>query len=435
MRYRLIDIPVLVRTSLGRKQLFHGVMIRMTPLFVLWARVYRRFFINTTNVTAVIGSFGKTTTARCILAALDIAPHASISGNSGICLARNILRIKSGTKHAVVEVGISGTGQMRRNAAIVKPDIVVVTSIGSEHNRSFGTLEVTREEKANMVRALDETGLAVLNGDDPNVLWMRGQTRAKVVTFGFGPDNDFRASDVHLQWPSGTSFKVHAGADVFDVVSPLVGRPMVYPILAAAVLARHKGRDLKRCFASLAKLEPYSGRLQPVFLDNGAIVVRDEYKSAPETIYTALDLLADVPAERKIVVMGEVNEPPGKQGDVYRRAGERIGEIASRAFFVCSKRSFRSYSSGAVFRGMSKDRLHRARTDGLLELIELLRSEVKAGDVLLLKGREGQRLERIAFALQGRAVKCDLGACDAKSTSCDNCPVLGEGWAGRKIVF
>ena len=91
-----------------------------------------------------------------------------------------------------------------------RPDVAVITAVGSEHHRSLGTLEVTRAEKSWMVQALPAAGVAVLNGDDPNVMWMRQKTRARVVTFGFGAACDVRADDVRLDWPRGTRKPIRA---------------------------------------------------------------------------------------------------------------------------------------------------------------------------------------------------------------------------------
>jgi len=435
MRYRVSDLPELLRSPLGRRQLLHGLTVRTTPVMVTAAVLHRRFRIKDTRIIAVVGSLGKTTTTRCLLTVLIGRIHKNQASNSGISLAKNILRIRPADKLAVVEAGISGFGEMAESARMVRPDIAVVTNIGSEHNATFGTLQATRNEKAAMVRALGGTGLAVLNGDDPNVRWMAGQTKARVVSFGFGGGNDFRASDIRLDWPAGTRFTLHAGGESRDFLSPLLGRHMLYPVLATIAVASHLGVDISRCGQLLSRLKPKEGRLQPVPLERGAIILRDDFKSSLETIHSALDLMEDIPATRKIVVLGEVSEPPDSQGLIYRRIGERLGKTATKVFFLCSHRSFRSYKGGAVAAGMSEEDLYNAGTNGLLDLIDVLRAELVAGDVLLLKGRGNQRLERIAYALQGRTVACELGFCDAKSTACDACPMLAGGWAGRRILY
>jgi UDP-N-acetylmuramoyl-tripeptide--D-alanyl-D-alanine ligase len=410
--------------------------VRSAPLLALAARLHRSLVVKDTCLVAVVGSFGKTSTTKCLLAALTGTVHKKFSANSGFALALNMLRIRPGAPYAVVEAGISKKGQMVWNARLVRPDVTVVTCIGSEHHRSLGTLEVTRDEKAEMVRALGRNGLALLNGDDPNVLWMAGQTAAEVITYGLNPENHVRASDIVVNWPGGTRFKLHVDGETIEAASPFLGKHMVYPVLAAAAVATRTGIDLRKVFARLSQLGPTSGRLQPVPLGNGAVLLRDDAKSTLETIDSALDLFEEIEAGRKIVVLGEVSEPPGSRGPIYRRIGGRVGKTAAAAFFLCNRRSFGSYAGGAMAAGMpSKDDLHHAGSDGILHLIDVLRSELRAGDVVLLKGRNTQRMERITLALKGRTVRCGLSFCDARSTACENCPMLETGWGGHKIVF
>lgn len=437
MRYRLSELPALVSTPIGRKQLRHGILIRTTPYQVLAAKLHRRFRLKSVTRVAVVGSFGKTTTTRCLFAVLGMPENPRLEGNSGISLARNIRRVRPSDRFAVLETGISRPGQMQESADMVRPDIVVVTSIGSEHNRSFKTLEATRREKSMMVAALDETtGLAVLNGDDPNVLWMAGQTRARHITFGLGPENDVRAVDIRLDWPNGTRFTLKAGNKELEVFSPFYGEKMVYPVLAAAAIAREAAGGLASGLARIEALPAFTGRLQPIVLDSGAIVLRDDYKSAEETIYSALDLLKAIPARRKFVVMGDVNEPRGNQRELYRQIGQRIGSVATRAFFVCNRKMYRHYLQGTTVSGMPETRVHHAENGRLANLASDIEAYSPAsGDVILVKGRGGQRLERLLFALQGRVPRCDLEFCDALSVYCEICPMLDTGWGDKKVVF
>ena len=242
------------------------------------------------KAVTVVGSFGKTTTTRCLYAVFDIPDNPKLEGNRGISLARNIRRIRPSDPFAVLEAGISGPGQMKESADMIRPDVVVVTSIGSEHNRSFKTLEATRREKSVMVAALDDRcGLAVFNGDDENVLWMAEQTRARHVTYSLGRENDYRAENIRLDWPNRTRFTLRTEEDSIEVASPFFGRKMIYPVLAAVAVAREAGVDLASCIARIEKLPAFRARLQPVTLDSGAIVLRDDYKSAEEELKLAQD--------------------------------------------------------------------------------------------------------------------------------------------------
>jgi UDP-N-acetylmuramyl pentapeptide synthase len=316
---------------------------------------------------------------------------------------------------------------------IIRPDIVVVTFIGSEHNRSLGTLEVTRHEKAEMVRALPATGIAVLNGDDPNVLWMRSQTPARIVTFGFGEANDIRATDVVIDWPRGTKFRLCSGYETRDMTVRLLGQHMLAPILAAVAVAREEGLTLDEILPPLQQLAPTTGRLEPISLPNGTWIIRDDTKSTTETIHAALDVLARIPARRRILALGEVSEPVGGSGPVYRQIGERLAGIISCGVVIGTHTSFRRYTAGATRAGLARSVLFEAGHSAQ-HATAILRNEMQPGDVLLIKGRFEQRLERIALSLMGRTVRCDIEECRLKATTCANCPMLERDWKGLPPV-
>jgi UDP-N-acetylmuramoyl-tripeptide--D-alanyl-D-alanine ligase len=273
----------------------------------------------------------------------------------------------------------------------------------------------------------------VLNGDDPNVLWMKSQTRAGVITFGMNDANDVRATDVQLDWPEGTRFKLHMGGRAYDMKVRLIGRHMVYPILAAAAVAHAEGYPAHQFLKSLEELTPTPGRLQPVRLQNGAIILRDEFKSSLETIETAMEVLSEIPAHRKLVVLGEVSEPPGSPGPIYRKIGEQIAKTADHVILIGKKRGFQNYRSGASrIAGVSRALFTYAQED-VLNAVGILQGILAPGDVVLVKGRGNQRLERISLALTDRTVKCYISRCDAW-IGCDMCPMLEMGWNGLDVV-
>jgi UDP-N-acetylmuramyl pentapeptide synthase len=164
-----------------------------------------------------------------------------------------------------------------------------------------------------MVRALTRDGLAVLNGDDRNVLWMRGETRARVVTYGRGEHNDVVFGDVRLDWPRGTRFRVHAGGVSGELHVRLLGWPMMYAVTAAVATALALGVPFDTIAERLATLTPTPGRLEPVELPGGVTLLRDDYKSTLETVDSALDVLESIPAKRKLVVIGDVSSRPARR--------------------------------------------------------------------------------------------------------------------------
>jgi len=432
VRYSLSDFYGLLRTPAGRIQIREGIRYRSWPLLSRLAKLHRATLANKTHVIAIVGSYGKTTTTYATTVALGLPIHPEFSYNCWSGLAQAMLRIRRSQRFAVIEAGINAPGQMKEYAALVRPDIAVVTSIGTEHHRSLHTLEQTRDEKAAMVRRLPATGTAILNGDDPNVMWMKSQTQARIVTFGFGEANDIRATDVQLNWPHGTRFVIHVDGNSQEMSVRLIGDRMVYPILAAIAVARTAGINMDQVLHSLEALQPVSGRLQPMELANGVWLLRDDHKSPMETINNALEVFGQIPAKRKIVALGAVTEPTGKQGPIYREIGEKVGALVSLVVVISSNKDFESYATGAARRGLPRSAIVSAGHSNQLAA-KILQEQLQPGDVLLIKGRFEQHLERIALSLMGRTVRCDIEPCWLKK-HCEECPMLERGWTQTKPV-
>ena len=422
MAAKLVEIVCRLGSALGRKRLLLGAFFHAWPIFFPIAHAYRRTIIRRPRIIAVVGSFGKTTTTRAVSAALGLPRDPYRGWNSGGFLAAGLLRIRPGARHAVLEVGISRKGTMARYARLLRPDIAVVTSIGSEHHESLGTLEGTREEKSAMVRALASAGLAVLNGDDPNVLWMREATNARVITFGLGGACDVRASSVSIDIREGTRFELHADGRTRDVVVRLLGRHMVYPVLAAIAVSLGEGLSLDEVLPRLERLAPTPERLQVVRTGDGAFLIVDTAKSMLETLLVSLNTLGELRADRKIVVLGDIEEPKGSQGPLYKALGTRLADIATRVVFVGGGKAFESLASGTRGAGMPKESVVYAGRSAR-RAAELVQEDLRAGDVVLIKGRSTQHLERVAFRLVGRPVPCDVEACGLKP-GCGECPLI-----------
>jgi UDP-N-acetylmuramoyl-tripeptide--D-alanyl-D-alanine ligase len=380
--------------------------LRLLRVFNRWMRPglswivgrYRRTVLRSTRVVAVVGSFGKTTATRATLVALGM-PCRDRGRNTWQSIARGLLGTWPGQRRAVLEVAVQGPGEMGPLARMVGADIAVVMSIGSDHHRKFKTLEVTRHEKAEMVRELPATGLAVLNGDDPNVRWMAGETRARVVTFGFGEANDVRAAGVAIESAQRTRFTLHTPAATKIVRTRLLGTPMVYSVLAAVAVGLHEGLPLDEMLGRLAELAPANARLQPVTLPGGAVLLRDDAKAGEETVDAALDVLEAIPARRRMVVFGGLDEPGPSHRTRYRRIGKRIGGMAARAIVIDFGESVRSLRAGLKNGGLPADAVHVVRD---ASQASAWLSDLGEGDVVLIKGRRAQRMKALVLALLER---------------------------------
>lgn len=404
------------------------VRLLTVPCLVL-AWLCRRTVGRRAVVIAVAGSYGKTTTTRAIRhlfglpASTWVDANANCFGLVGIALLRGLLQ----SRVVVVEIGTARPGQMARYAAALRPSIVVVTCIGSEHVQAYRDIDHLRDEEAVIVRGLPADATAVLSADDPRVASMAGETRARVVTFGTGRDADVRAGGFTVDWPQGTRFDVTIAGDTHPVATAVVGAEMARCVLAALAAVVAADRAVAHAIRVAAEFTPTRGRLEPRPLPGGAVILRDDYKSTVDTVVAALDVLAGVPAGRRIVVLGDLDMPPPPERAWYRAIGEQAGRVADEVVLVGRKHEH--YRAALRRGGLADDRIRRVRT--VAEAAKELSGRLGPGDVVLVKGRETQRLTRVILALEGRRVDCGVESCRMHLTSCDECPLLAAGWVGR----
>lgn len=428
-RYSLKDAPFLLCSAPGRSILKKALNYKAWPYLQTLALYYRRLVIPKTRVIAVTGSFGKTTTvsmAAAILKGRILGERVNIAS----FLALGLMSVGPWCKYAIAEAGIC---KIRNNMALqgemLRPDVAVVTCIGSEHNTTYKTLEEIRDEKAHLVNSLKANGVAILNGDDQHQSSLAASAPGQVITFGFGAHNHIRAEQLKMKWPHGTSFLLAAGDQRINTRVALFGPNPIYNALAAAAVAHNEGISLQRIASRLETLSPIEARMQPVMLPNGVWLLRDDFKSTEETIDSALDAFANIPAKRRWAVVGNISELQGKINASYRDLGFRVAKTASHILFI--GRYFEKFKGGAKKSSHETGMLINCH-HSILRAVSILQEKLRPGDVVLLKGRGSQHLGRIALALLGRKVKCDMHYCQASALFCKRCPLLATGLKGGR---
>lgn len=420
MANSLRDVPRLATTADGRWEIGRGLAYRLWPLLRPMAVGWRQGVLRRTGLATVVGSLGKTTTVRCIAAALG-EPEPLLPFNQFGLLALNLLAIRPGRKRAVLEVGINGPGEMAAYAQLCRPDVVVVTSIASDHIKHTGSLETTAWEKSRMLAGLRPGGTAVLNGDDPRVLAMQIPGRP-AITFGFG-EHRVRCLRAELDWPRGTRLTIDVDGERVSLSSRLLGKVMVYPMLAALAVAKTMGVDVHAAAQRLQKVTPTPGRLNPVLLSSGAVVLRDDHKASAESFACAFDLLAEIPAQRRLALLGDIHEPWGDESSLHRGLALPLAKACDGVLLVGEHAQ--RWLPALLAGGMPRDKIFCGlRT--LNDATARLQQELRPGDVVLIKGRQEERLQRVALALEGRPVTCSLRTCASVNLTCDRCGGRGR---------
>ncbi|MDF0532459.1 UDP-N-acetylmuramoyl-tripeptide--D-alanyl-D-alanine ligase [Tsukamurella sp. 8F] len=365
------------------------------------------------TVVGVTGSAGKTSTKDLIAAVLrplgeTVAPPGSF--NNEIGHPWTALRANESTRFLVLEMSARGPGHIAALARVAPPRIGVELNVGTAHLGEFGSRAAIAQAKGELVEALPETGVAVLNADDDAVAAMAPRTSARVVSYGFGETPDVRAADVSLDGRARAAFTLHARGDEAAVQLLVHGEHQVHNALAAAAVALECGATVAGVAESLSGATAASPRRMDVTTaENGVTVINDSYNANPDAVRAALRSLAQMarfapegsPAAEKRrtwAVLGEM----GELGDESIAEHDKVGRYAVRldiSQLVCvgPSRSVRALWQGAVQEGSWG--AEAVRVDTREEAVALLTEQVRPGDLVLVKASKSEKMWTVAEAV------------------------------------
>ncbi|NBE55526.1 UDP-N-acetylmuramoyl-tripeptide--D-alanyl-D-alanine ligase [Streptomyces boluensis] len=355
-----------------------------------------------TTLVALTGSAGKTSTKDLIAQLLQRkAPTVFTPGslNNEIGLPITALTATEETRHLVLEMGARGVGHIRYLTGLTPPRIGVVLNVGSAHIGEFGGREQIAEAKGELVEALPEDGTAILNADDPLVRAMASRTKAPVLLFGEAEDADVRAENVQLTEQGQPSFTLHTPSGCSDVTLRLYGEHHVSNALAAAAVAHRLGMSVDEIAVALSEAGNLSRwRMEVTERPDGVTVVNDAYNANPESMRAALRALAAMGKGRRTwAVLGQMAE----LGDDALAEHDAVGRLAVRLnvskLVAVGGREASWLQLGAYNEGSwGEESVHVSDAQAA---IDLLRSELRPGDVVLVKASRSVGLEKVAFAL------------------------------------
>jgi UDP-N-acetylmuramoyl-tripeptide--D-alanyl-D-alanine ligase len=364
------------------------------------ARVHARGAL---RVIAVTGSNGKTTTKNLLRAVLEkhgptVAPQGSYNNQVGAPLS--MLGIDFDTRFLVVEAGAGGPGEVGRIAAMAKPDIAIVLKVGLAHAGVFRTLEATQAAKAELVTGLPDTAIAILNADDFRVAAMRSLTAARVVWFGLDEPADPRADDLAAS-AAGTSFTLISDGERRTVTLKILGEHHVMNALAAIAATRELGIPLDAALESIESVtRAERWRMEVLHPGGGITVVNDAYNASPDSTAAALKTLAQLvgPSQRSVAVLGEMAE----LGDVADEEHDRIGRLVVRLniqkLVVVGHGARHIHNAAGLEGSWDGESVLVATAD---EAYDLLRGELREGDVVLVKSSKSAGLRFLGDRVGG----------------------------------
>ena len=383
------------------------------------ARFKRRRLANTVFV-GITGSVGKTTTKD--LAVSVLSRKAPTQGNRlGLNylddMAKAVISVRQSDLFAVFEVATSGPGTIDERIDLVSPSIAVMTVIGRDHIKSFGSIEAIAEEKAKLIMALPETGTAVLNRDDPLIRSVGEKTSASQLWFGIAEDADLRLLEARSDYPEPLTLTLAYQGQNYICRTNLYGTHLAVSVLAALGIGLAAGMSMEEAIAGLADASTTSGRMQIVQKPDGVTFLRDDFKAPHWTLQTTLDFLKNAQAKRKVAIIGTLSDYSLSASKLYPKVARRLRDVTDLVIFV-GPHALRALKART---GENDDTL-RGFTQ-IQDAHQFLQEELRAGDFVLLKGsNRADHLVRLMLA-RYQPVTCWITDC-GWNRFCDACEFI-----------
>lgn len=314
----------------------------------------------------------------------------------------------------VCEMGADKPGDIKKLVALAKPKLAVVTAMGSVpvHVENYPKgIDQLVNEKAGVLKNLSKNDFAVLNFDDEKVWQMKNKTRAQVISFGFNQGADVRITDYQAKTKTvgsgfelidGVFFRIEYHGSVVPVwLKESLGKPSAYAIAVAFACGIAFDLNIVELSNAVLEFQQERGRMRLIEGISHSMILDDSYNAAPLAMQAALETFQDLPAKRKIAVLGDMLELGRYAPVVHETIGENAAKFCDLMFFVGPKMKF-GYER-ALGLGFQKEKLFWFEKS--VEVGKKLKNMVEPGDLILVKSSQGMRTEFVVEDLMARPEK------------------------------
>jgi UDP-N-acetylmuramoyl-tripeptide--D-alanyl-D-alanine ligase len=385
------------------------------------------------KIIAITGSVGKTSTKDAIYTALSkfyFIRKSSKSFNSEIGVPLTILGCPNGwnsptlwmknileglaliflpnryPEWLVLEIGVDKPGDMDQITSWLRPDVVILTQLSKVpvHVEFFSSPQAVMEEKGKLIKAVKPDGVVILNADDEDVLDFKNKTSAKTILFSANGNADLVASNYSVNYeekdgvkiPKGATFRLdYNNTSIPITINGSLGKQYIYTSLAALSVGLSQNLNLVELASSLSEHITPPGRMKILSGIKKTTILDDTYNSSPIALSSAIDTLASLEGKRKIAVLGDMMELGKYSTEEHRQAGMRVADECNILVTVGLRARF--FAEGAIEGGMKEKMIFKfedSRQAG-----EYLKKSLKKGDIVLVKGSQSIRMERVVEAV------------------------------------
>lgn len=362
------------------------------------------------EVIGITGSSGKTSTKDMIGQVLSHAAttHAPAgSQNNELGLPLTLLSAPRDVKYLVAEMGMRGLGHISYLCELAKPTIGVITNVGRAHIGEVGSIEGIAKAKSELVRAIQSTGVVVLNADDERVLAMRELTEATVFTYGFSGTADVRAENLQLSPYGSYNFYLVYRGERIPASIPMLGEHNVLNALAAAAVGIAVGMEVTDIARALTTLKLMSKwRMEVHQIPGNVTVINDAYNANPESMTAALETLTAIPATGKTFsILGKMHELGNDSDAIHAQIAKLAGELGV-THVVAVGEPAKAYGLPALAANSDNSETSESKAQKTVWLpdfehaCDYIVNEVNSGDILLFKASRAEQFEVLADRIE-----------------------------------
>jgi len=352
------------------------------------------------KVVGITGSIGKTTTKEFTSSLLSqkfsvLKSEGNFNNHLGLPLS--LLRLNKAHEIAILEMGMSHSGEIKVLTQIAPPDIAVITNIHPVHLEFFNSIEEIALAKKEILDGLKRNGSAVLNADDPHIQKIAKGLDREIIYYGFSEKCDIRAQNITQSGTKGLSFDLIQGQKVKKLFLPFIYDSYLSNFLAGAAVARALKVPFEDIPSLIKNIKPFSMRGEFFHLKGNIRLIDDSYNSSPVALEAALKSLSKIPAQRKVAVLGDMLELGQKEADYHIHAGKQVKKWGWDVLVTVGPLSI-SLVEGAISQGMNENNIYSFKNaeEAAAEIISL----IKEGDLILVKASRGIKTEKIVNALK-----------------------------------
>jgi UDP-N-acetylmuramoyl-tripeptide--D-alanyl-D-alanine ligase len=350
------------------------------------------------EVIGITGSSGKTSTKDMIGQVLSYAAttHAPAgSQNNELGLPLTLLSAPRDVKYLVTEMGMRGLGHITYLCELAKPTIGVITNVGRAHIGEVGSIEGIAKAKSELVKAIQPTGVVVLNADDERVMAMREFTEATVFTYGFSSAADVRAENLQLTAYGNYTFDLVYRGERIQTSIPMLGEHNVLNALAAGAVGIAVGMevtDIARALTTLKQMSKW--RMEVHQVPGNVTIINDAYNANPESMTAALETLTAIPAAgKKVAVLGKMHELGDDSDAIHAQIAKLAIKLGVSQVVVVGEAA-KAYGLPET---TDQKSVWLPDFDSACDYIV---KEVNSGDILLFKASRAEQFEVLADRIE-----------------------------------